>query len=194
MATDPFASPPMSDSLRTLARRGELKRFRKGQRLINEGELGDTLFIVLEGRIRAFGENEDGKKIIYNDYGPGEYVGEMSLDGGPRSANVEALRPTLCARGHRVAVRRGAEQRLWPDEGAAGVPVRAGARRRAGLGQRAEPGGAGAAPGVHEGDGEQGDARRAHRRPGALGTRPHPPAAAAVQQVVSAPAQAAGGS
>jgi CRP/FNR family transcriptional regulator, cyclic AMP receptor protein len=106
MATDPVDHPPMSDSLRTLARRGELKRFRKGQRFITEGEFGDTIYIVLEGRIRAFGENEDGKKIIYNDYGPGEYVGEMSLDGGPRSANVEALQPTLCARVTRATLQQ----------------------------------------------------------------------------------------
>jgi CRP/FNR family cyclic AMP-dependent transcriptional regulator len=96
----------MSDSLRTLARRGELKRFRKGQRLISEGETGDTLFIVLEGRVRAFGENLEGHKIIYSEYGPGEYVGEMSLDGGPRSANVEALVPTLCARVTRVTLQQ----------------------------------------------------------------------------------------
>jgi CRP/FNR family transcriptional regulator, cyclic AMP receptor protein len=96
----------MSDSLRTLARRGELKRYKKGQRFITEGDFGDTLFIVLEGRVRAFGENEAGQKIIYNDYGPGEYVGEMSLDGGPRSAHVEALVPTLCARVTRVTLQQ----------------------------------------------------------------------------------------
>jgi CRP/FNR family transcriptional regulator, cyclic AMP receptor protein len=106
MATDPFVSPPMSDSLRALARRGELRRFRKGQRFIVEGEFGDTLYIVLEGRVRAFGENAAGHKVIYNDYGPGEYVGEMSLDGGPRSAHVEALQATLCARVTRVTLQQ----------------------------------------------------------------------------------------
>jgi CRP/FNR family transcriptional regulator, cyclic AMP receptor protein len=106
MAADPFETPPMSDSLRALARRGELRHFKKDQRFITEGESGDTLYIVLEGRVRAFGENEAGKKIIYNDYGPGEYVGEMSLDGGPRSANVEALRPTLCARVTRTTLQQ----------------------------------------------------------------------------------------
>jgi CRP/FNR family transcriptional regulator, cyclic AMP receptor protein len=106
MAADPFASPPMSDSLRALARRGELKRFKRGQRFIVEGELGDALYIVLEGRVRAFGENFAGQKIIYNEYGPGEYVGEMSLDGGPRSAHVEAVQPTLCARVTRVSLQQ----------------------------------------------------------------------------------------
>ena len=29
--------------------------------------------------------------ITYGIYGPGEYLGEMSLDGGPRSADVEVI-------------------------------------------------------------------------------------------------------
>lgn len=87
----------MSDSLRRLAARGVHKRFRKGVQFITEGDHGETLFIVLAGRVEAFSENDDGKIISFNQYGPGEYVGEMSLDGGPRSANVRAVEPTLCA-------------------------------------------------------------------------------------------------
>jgi CRP/FNR family transcriptional regulator, cyclic AMP receptor protein len=70
--------------------------------LITEGEFGDTLYIVLEGRLRAFAAGSDGREITYGVYGPGEYVGEMGLDGGPRSAHVEVLEPALCA----VVVRR----------------------------------------------------------------------------------------
>ncbi len=89
---------PLSDALRGLARRGELCRFPKGAVLIQEGTQGDTLFIVLQGRLRVYGAhlaNERG--ITHGTYGPGEYVGEMSLDGGPRSASVAALEPTVCA-------------------------------------------------------------------------------------------------
>jgi CRP/FNR family transcriptional regulator, cyclic AMP receptor protein len=88
---------PMSDSLRRLAERGVHRRFRKGVQFITEGDHGDTLFIVLAGRVEAFSENDDGKAVTFNQYGPGEYVGEMSLDGGARSANVRAVEPTLCA-------------------------------------------------------------------------------------------------
>lgn len=86
----------MSPSLRALAARGQAHRYRKGALLIQEGELGDTLFIVLEGRLRAFGADVRGREITYGLYGPGEYLGEMSLDGGPRSASVEAAEPSLC--------------------------------------------------------------------------------------------------
>lgn len=84
---------PFTDSLRALARRGEARRVRKGTRLITEGELGDTLYIVVAGRLRAFSVGSDDREVTYATYGPGEYVGEMSLDGGPRSADVEVVEP-----------------------------------------------------------------------------------------------------
>ncbi len=95
--TDPTAGVPMSDSLRTLARRGELRRLRRGVQLILEGDIGDTIYIVLSGRLRAYAVGADDREVTYATYGPGEYVGEMGLDGGPRSANVEALEPSVCA-------------------------------------------------------------------------------------------------
>jgi CRP/FNR family transcriptional regulator, cyclic AMP receptor protein len=87
----------MSSSLLRLAERGVLRRFRRGTQLITEGDHGDTLFIVLEGRLRAFSEDADGRELRYAEYGPGEYVGEMSLDGGPRAASVATLTPCLLA-------------------------------------------------------------------------------------------------
>ncbi len=97
---------PMSASLRRLAERGVERRFRRGTQFITEGDHGDTLFIVLEGRLKAFSEDSDGREVRYAEYGPGDYVGEMSLDGGPRAASVATLttcrvamvtRPTLQA-------------------------------------------------------------------------------------------------
>ena len=80
-----------------LAARGTLRNFRRGMLLIQEGDIGSTLYIVRSGRLRAFAADPKGKEITLGLYGPGEYVGEMSLDGGPRSANVETLESTSCA-------------------------------------------------------------------------------------------------
>jgi CRP/FNR family transcriptional regulator, cyclic AMP receptor protein len=95
------SSPPnfdtLPESLRLLAQRAAIMSFRKGQRLIEEGQHGDTLYIILSGSVRAFGSSERGREITYGAYGPGEYVGEMSLDGGLRAASVEAVKPTWCA-------------------------------------------------------------------------------------------------
>ena len=80
-----------------LAARGALRSYRRGMLLIQEGDVGSTLYIVRSGRLRAFAADPKGKEITLGLLGPGEYVGEMSLDGGPRSANVETLEPTTCA-------------------------------------------------------------------------------------------------
>jgi CRP/FNR family cyclic AMP-dependent transcriptional regulator len=87
----------MSPSLRALARRGSLQKLKKGVQIITEGDSGDTIYIVLSGRVRAFSVGADDREITYGVYGAGEYVGELSLDGGPRLGNVVTLEPTLCA-------------------------------------------------------------------------------------------------
>ena len=93
-STDRYAT--LGPSLRLLAERGVVKQYRKGQRLIDEGDSGDTLYIITKGRLRAFGSSDNGREITYGTYGPGEYIGEMSLDGGPRSASVVAVEPAEC--------------------------------------------------------------------------------------------------
>jgi len=96
LSADPLAV--LTEPLRLLAGRGELRRFRKGHRLIEEGEHGDTIFIILAGRVRVFGSGERAdREITYGTYGVGEYFGEISLDGGPRSASVEAIEACTCA-------------------------------------------------------------------------------------------------
>lgn len=99
-------NPPSTDTLiaalpallQPLARRAAIIRFARHELLIREGDFGDTLYIVLAGEVRAFSASADGsRQITFGRYGPGEYVGEMSLDGGRRSASVEATGPTCCA-------------------------------------------------------------------------------------------------
>ena len=90
--------PGASPLLRELAARGVRYTYRKGRLLIAEGEPGDAIYIILSGRLRAFSvDAAKDREITYGTYGPGEYVGEMSLDGGPRSASVEAEQRSECA-------------------------------------------------------------------------------------------------
>lgn len=53
IAPDLLERAPLSDGVRALARRGDLRRYPKGALLIHEGDFGDTLYVVLEGRLRA---------------------------------------------------------------------------------------------------------------------------------------------
>ncbi len=80
-----------------LADKGSQRTYRKGSLLIAEGEIGDEIFIIRKGQLRAFSRNAKGKEITHDVYGPNEYVGEMSLDGQPRSASVEAIETSVCA-------------------------------------------------------------------------------------------------
>ena len=92
-----FDVPHASEAVVALAQRGEVRRYRKGTLLIQEGDQGDTLFIILAGRLRAFSVGERDREITYGVYGAGEYLGEISLDGGPRSASVITLEASRCA-------------------------------------------------------------------------------------------------
>lgn len=85
--------PPL---LQRLAARGVERSYRKGTLLIEEGGQGDTLYLVLSGHLRVFSCDHRGREVTYGAYGPGEYVGEMSLDGGPRSASVITESPCRC--------------------------------------------------------------------------------------------------
>ncbi len=84
-------------ALRELAERGRVQSFRKDMVIIQEGDYGDTLYILLAGRVKVFATGDNEREVVFDTHGPGEYVGEMSLDGGPRSASVITLAPTVCS-------------------------------------------------------------------------------------------------
>ena len=87
----------LKEPLRALAERGVVRSYRKGTVLIEEGDRSDTLYIVLSGRVRVYSSNESGREVSHGTYGAGEYLGEMSLDGGPRSASVITLEASVCS-------------------------------------------------------------------------------------------------
>jgi CRP/FNR family cyclic AMP-dependent transcriptional regulator len=63
----------------------------EGQRLITEGEKAESVFIVKEGRLRAF-RTIDSQDVLLGYVEKGEFVGEMAyINGEPRAANVDAL-------------------------------------------------------------------------------------------------------
>jgi CRP/FNR family cyclic AMP-dependent transcriptional regulator len=89
---------PLEDqTLRRIAETGVVRAFPRNTVLINEGDVGDSLYVVLSGRVKVYSSNESGREFVIDFHGPGEYVGEMSLDGAPRSASVMTVEPTTCA-------------------------------------------------------------------------------------------------
>ena len=82
--------------LAALAARGNSRSFRAQSILLNEGDAGGSLYIVLSGRLRAYASSAEGRDVVLSEHGPGEYVGELSLDGTSRSASVKAVEATTC--------------------------------------------------------------------------------------------------
>jgi lysophospholipid hydrolase len=65
-----------------------------GQVLFREGDRGDSLYVVVTGRVRML-VGEPGAERAIRDLGPGELIGEMALlTGEPRTATVVAVRDT----------------------------------------------------------------------------------------------------
>lgn len=95
----------LTPALRALAARGSIRSYAKNVVIINEGEMGDLLFVLLKGHVKAYATDADGREITYGTIQAGDYFGEMSLDGGPRSASILTLEPCVCAAVTRIAVR-----------------------------------------------------------------------------------------
>ena len=96
LPADPFA-PLRQDTLRAIAQSGVVRQFPKQTVLIHDGDAGDSLYIILAGRVKVYASNAAGREVVIDFHGSGECVGEMSLDGSTRSASVMTVEPTTCA-------------------------------------------------------------------------------------------------
>ena len=85
-----------SDLLRLLAERGDVRHLARGEVLIHEGDKSDSMFILLAGKLKVYSRDERGREVTYNELEAGEFLGEMLLDGGSRSASVKAKTAADC--------------------------------------------------------------------------------------------------
>lgn len=67
-------------------------RLRRGEVLFQEGDSGDRLYVVLDGKVKLGRSSVDGRESLVAVMGPGQMFGELSLfDPGPRSTTVTAV-------------------------------------------------------------------------------------------------------
>lgn len=84
-----------SDQLLQLAESMRRRTYRKGQYLFNQGDPGDHLFVLAEGRVKLVFTSEEGEELVLATLRPPEVFAELALiDGGSRSAAVQALEAT----------------------------------------------------------------------------------------------------
>jgi CRP/FNR family transcriptional regulator, cyclic AMP receptor protein len=67
------------------------RRFKKGERMVEQNHKSNALFIILAGRARVLMTDAKGREVILAVLKAGDYIGEMSLiDNEDHSASVEA--------------------------------------------------------------------------------------------------------
>ena len=94
------------EAAESLAKEMETIDVRKGEIVFSEGEPGDSLYIVLSGKIKVGRRAADGRQNLIAVMGPSDMVGELSLfDPGPRTATATAVLDTRLARLRKQALR-----------------------------------------------------------------------------------------
>ena len=64
----------------------------RGDVLFNEGDAGNQLYVVIDGKIKLGRTSADGRENLLAILGPGQMFGELSFfDPGPRSATATAV-------------------------------------------------------------------------------------------------------
>ena len=67
-------------------------KLRRGEVLFREGDAGDKLYVITDGKVKLGRTSSDGRENLLAIQGPGQMFGELSLfDPGPRSATVTAV-------------------------------------------------------------------------------------------------------
>ena len=66
-----------------LCEENDVRRFSQEQIVFREGDASDGLYFVLSGRLKVYSATGNGRELVYDVVGPGELLGELSLDGGP---------------------------------------------------------------------------------------------------------------
>jgi len=98
---DPFAGASVLGVLeetdrRYLAERSRRRQIAKGQILFSEGDLSDSVLVLVSGHMKVLTYSRDGSEFVVSTVTPGETIGEVGvLSGGPRSATVQATEASI---------------------------------------------------------------------------------------------------
>jgi len=92
LRTVPIFSELSEADCEALAQLSSRRRYPKDTVVFFENDEGDSLFMIVSGRIKVTILGDDGREVILTVLGPGEFFGEMALlDDEPRSATAIAI-------------------------------------------------------------------------------------------------------
>jgi CRP/FNR family transcriptional regulator len=98
LATVPLFTALGDDTAAVLASALTTRAVVRGHVVFSEGDTGDRLFIVIEGKVKISRAANDGRENLLTVLGPGEMFGELSLfDPGSRTATATAVTESTLA-------------------------------------------------------------------------------------------------
>jgi CRP/FNR family cyclic AMP-dependent transcriptional regulator len=87
-----------TEALKDIERRCTHRRYAPGEPIVSHLDTSDDVFFLVSGDVRVTIYSLAGKAVSFRDLGPGAVFGEYpAIDGGPRSASVEARTSCLVA-------------------------------------------------------------------------------------------------
>jgi CRP/FNR family cyclic AMP-dependent transcriptional regulator len=102
LKTIPLFSELSDTDLREISKVAVRQYYKKDNMILIEEEVGSTMFIILEGRVKISRLSDEGREVILSILSEGDFFGEMSiLDGQNRSANVVTAEDSVIMVVHR---------------------------------------------------------------------------------------------
>ncbi len=99
------------DAVAALIGEMETEKFPKGSTIFDEGEPGDRLYIIVEGKVKLARHAPDGRENLLSVMGPSDMFGELSIfDPGPRTSSA------ICVTDVTVATMDSTMLRTWIDD------------------------------------------------------------------------------
>lgn len=98
LADLPFFRGADATALARLAATARWRTIEPGQVVVDGEEPSTDIFFVASGSVRVQLRAASGREVLLNEFGQGEFFGELSaIDGAPRAASVSAVtRARLC--------------------------------------------------------------------------------------------------
>ena len=92
LAHIPLFKDVSAEALDQLSRSLRRRLYHRGEVIFHQGDPGDTMHLVRNGRVKIVVPSETGEEAVLAILGPGNCFGELAvIDGGPRSASVVAM-------------------------------------------------------------------------------------------------------